>query len=291
MHYTTLVTSEELAAHLDDPRWVIVDCRFTLGQPERGRHAYLEAHIAGAVYAHLDQDLSGPVVPGQTGRHPLPAVERIAQTLGGWGIDATAQVIAYDDAGGAYAARLWWTLRWLGHDNVAVLDGGWQRWQATEGPTRSGNEERPGAVFIAQPRPQMVVDAVRMLGLLHDPAYRIVDSRSPERYRGEQEPIDPVAGHIPSAVSGPSSAVLGPDGRFLPSEALAEHFQTLIGPVTPEQTVFYCGSGVTAAHNLLALAHARLGDAVLYAGSWSDWITDPQRPVVQGTGVDDKLSW
>lgn len=282
MSYTTLITSEDLAVHLGDAHWIVVDCRFTLGQTERGRQAYQQAHIAGAVYAHLDEDLSGPVVSGQTGRHPLPAVERMAQTLGRWGINETAQVVAYDDSGGSLAARLWWMLRWLGHDNVAVLDGGWQRWLDISGPTRSGSETRPAAMFTPQPHPQMVVDAVRVLGLLHNPTYRIVDSRSVERYRGEQEPIDPVAGHIPSAVSGPSSAVLAADGRFLPPEMLARHFQTLLGPTTPEHTVFYCGSGVTAAHNLLALAHAGLGDALLYAGSWSDWITDPQRPVAQG---------
>lgn len=282
MPYTTLITSEALAAHLDDTRWIVVDCRFTLSQPARGRADYQRAHIAGAVYAHLDEDLSGPVVPGQTGRHPLPSVEHIAQTLGRWGIDQTAQVVAYDDSGGSQAARLWWMLRWLGHDNVAVLDGGWQAWLDSDGPTRSGSESRPATVFMPQPRPQMVVDAASVLSLLHNPAYRIVDSRSAERYRGEQEPIDPIAGHIPSAVSGPSSAVLAADGRFLPPETLAAHFQTLLGPIAPEQTVFYCGSGVTAAHNLLALAHAGLGDALLYAGSWSDWITDPQRPVDQG---------
>jgi thiosulfate/3-mercaptopyruvate sulfurtransferase len=282
MPYTTLISTDDLAAHLDDPRWVVVDCRFTLGQTERGRQAYQQAHIAGAVYAHLDEDLSSPIVPGQTGRHPLPSVQAAAQTFGGWGIDGGTQVVAYDDSGGSQAARLWWMLRWLGHDQVAVLDGGWQRWQERGGPTRGGSETRQATTFTPQPRPQMVVDAATVLGLLDSPDFRIVDSRSAERYRGEQEPIDPVAGHIPSAVSGPSTAVLEADGRFRSPEALAEHFQTLLGPVAPDHAVFYCGSGVTAAHNLLALAHAGLGDALLYAGSWSDWITDPQRPIARG---------
>lgn len=282
MPYTTLITTDDLAAHLDDARWIVVDCRFTLGQPQRGRDDYQQSHIAGAVYAHLDEHLSGPVVPGKTGRHPLPSIEAAAETFGGWGIDQTAQVVAYDDSGGSMAARLWWMLRWLGHTNVAVLDGGWQRWQQGGGPTRSGIETRPAAQFVAQPRPEMVVDAAKVLGLLDDPAYRIIDSRSAERYRGEVEPIDPVAGHIPGAISGPSTAILAADGRFLPPETLTKHFQTLLGSAAPEQTIFYCGSGVTAAHNLLALAHAGLGDALLYAGSWSEWITDPQRPVAKG---------
>lgn len=282
MSYTTLIGTDDLAAHLDDPRWVVVDCRFTLGQPQRGRDDYRQAHIPGAVYAHLDQDLSGPVVPGQTGRHPLPDVDTAARTLGGWGIDGLTQVVAYDDSGGSMAARLWWMLRWLGHSSVAVLDGGWQRWRDTGGAASAGVETRAPAQFTPQPRPELLVDAARVLDLLHNPAFRIIDSRSAERYRGEVEPIDPVAGHIPGAVSGPSTAVLATDGRFLPPETLAAHFQTLLGPVAPEQAVFYCGSGVTAAHNMLALAHAGLGDALLYAGSWSDWITDPQRPVAKG---------
>ena len=290
MPYTTLISADDLGAHLNDPHWIIVDCRFTLGQTERGREAYQQAHIAGAIYAHLDEDLSGPIVPGKTGRHPLPSVEAAARAFGSWGIDDTTQVVAYDDTGGSTAARLWWMLRWLGHDQVAVLDGGWQRWLERGGPTGSGVETRPPALFRPQPRPQIVVDAAKVLGLLDDPDYRIIDSRSAERYRGEQEPIDPIAGHIPSAVSGPSSAILAPDGRFLSSQQLAEHFQTLLGPVAPEHAVFYCGSGVTAAHNLLALAHAGLGDALLYAGSWSDWITDSQRPIARVVNVNEKIS-
>lgn len=282
MSFTTLIDGATLAAHLDDPAWAIVDCRFTLDQPARGRQAYLQAHIPGAVYAHLDEDLSGPIVPGRTGRHPLPSVEDAARTFGEWGIDEQTQVIAYDDAGGAFAARLWWLLRWLGHDAVAVLDGGWPRWLAEGRPTRSGVEQRAPRRFVPRPRPALVVSAEELLRQLHNAHVPIIDARAPERYRGEVEPIDAVAGHIPGARNAPYSANLAPDGRFLPPAQLAEHWRAVLGTAPAEQAILYCGSGVTAAHNALALAHAGLGMPRLYAGSWSEWITDATRPVERG---------
>lgn len=279
MAWSTLISADELARRLDDPNVVIVDCRFSLDQPERGRQDYVQAHIPGAVYAHLNDDLSGPVIAGQTGRHPLPSIAEAAQTFGRWGIDATKQVIAYDDNNGSIAARLWWMLRWLGHEQVAVLDGGWAQWRRDDRAVRSGIEARAATIFVPQPRPELVADAADVQCVAHDPAFKVIDSRSAERYRGENETIDPVAGRIPGAISGPYAQNIDAEGRFLPAATVAARFQTLLGPTAPDQCIFYCGSGVTAAHNLLALAHAGLGDGRLYVGSWSDWITDPQRPI------------
>lgn len=280
--YTTILSLADLAPHLGDDAWAVVDCRFSLGDPARGRRDYLTAHIPGAVYAHLDEDLSGPVVPGHTGRHPLPDVDRLAKTFSAWGIGDGVQVVTYDDAGGSVAARLWWLLRWLGHDAVAVLDGGWPRWQQEGLPVRSGEESRPPRAFTPRPRPGLLADATEVERLRRDPSSRVLDARAAERYRGEIEPIDPVAGHIPGAGSAPFSENLDPDGYFRTPEELRARFDRICGNVPPERVVHYCGSGVTAAHNVLAMAHAGLEGARLYAGSWSEWITDPDRPVVAG---------
>jgi len=282
MVYRTLVSAAEVAAHLDDPAWAMVDCRFALADPGRGERDYLAGHIPGAVYAHLDRDLAGPVVAGRTGRHPLPAVGMIAGTLGGWGIGEGVQVVAYDDAGGAFAARLWWLLRWLGHGAAAVLDEGWPGWSAEGRRVRAGAESRPPRAFVPRPQPGMVADAGAVMRLRTDPGWCLLDARSADRYRGENETIDPVAGHIAGAVSAPFAENLDADGRFRPADELRSRFAGLLAAVPPERTVVYCGSGVTAAHNLLAMAHAGLDGAKLYAGSWSEWITDPARPVAGG---------
>lgn len=282
MPFFTLISTSNLHAHLHDPNWVIVDCRFSLADTERGRRAYREAHIPGAVYAHLDDDLSGPIVPGTTGRHPLPGVNRFAQTASEWGIAEGVQVVAYDDFGGGIAARLWWMLRWLGHEAVAVLDGGWPAWQRDGLPVRDGDEARPSRTFVPRPHPEWIVNAEEVNALRTDPSCRLVDARTAERYRGEHEPIDPVAGRIPGALSAPFAGNLDADGFFLPPDALRSRFEPLLGSIPPEHAICYCGSGVTAAHNLLALMHAGLGTALLYPGSWSHWITDPNRPVATG---------
>lgn len=282
MLYTTILSTSELADHLADPDWAIVDCRFWLADSERGRRDYQQAHIPGAVYAHLDEDLSGPIVPGKTGRHPLPAVDAIAQTFSNWGIDSRVQVVAYDDAGASMAGRVWWMLRWLGHDAVAVLDGGFPHWQKEGRTTRSGVETRSPRSFAPYPRPEMLASTADVLAAMRDAHQLVFDSRAAERYRGENETIDPVAGHIPGAVSAPYADNIGPDGLFLPREALRDRFEALLDDVPAEQTMFYCGSGVSAAQNLIALAHAGLGDARLYAGSWSEWIADPSRPIAIG---------
>lgn len=280
--YTTLIAADVLAAHLDDPDWAVVDCRFSLQEPERGRRAYQAGHIPGAVYAHLDEDLSGPVIPGRTGRHPLPAPEIFAARLGRWGIGHTTQVVAYDDAGGAYAARLWWMLRWLGHEAAAVLDGGWQAWVAAGFPQRAGTETRSPAVFTVRLRPERVATAADVMVRRLDPDWRVLDARGADRFRGENETIDPVAGHIPGAVSAPYADNLTPDGHFRDVESLRRRYQALLGDVPATRAICYCGSGVTAAHDVLAMLHAGLGEGLLYPGSWSEWITDPTRPIATG---------
>ena len=279
MAYTTLIAPADLEPQLTNPSWVVVDCRFALDRPEHGRQEYEQAHIAGAVYAHLNEDLSGPIVAGKTGRHPLPDVAEAARTFGRLGIANSSQVVAYDDAGGAIAARLWWMLRWLGHDDVAVLDGGWQRWRSEGRPTRSGNETRQPAEFSPRSRPELIVNGEEVARAAIDSAYRVIDSRSTERYRGTHEPIDPVAGHIPGAISAPLTENLDESGQFLPPERLAERFHSVLGDIPSDNAIFYCGSGVSAGQNLLAMAHAGLGEGRLYVGSWSEWITDPDRPI------------
>ncbi len=284
MIYTTLIDTDDLARNLGSHDWAVVDCRFSLDDPQRGRSDYLAAHIPGAVYADLEGDLSGRVVPGSTGRHPLPAVDRLAATIGAWGIGPGVQVVAYDDGNGSMAARLWWMLRWMGHSAVAVLDGGWARWRDEQRSVRPGVEVRPERVFAPHPRPELLAQVDDVLADLHAPDVRLIDVRSPERYRGEHEPIDAVAGHIPGAISIPFTDNLGVDGRFQAPEQLQQRFIQLLRDAPLHRAILYCGSGVTAAHTALALAHAGLGDARLYAGSWSEWIVDRARPVEQGDG-------
>ena len=228
--------------------------------------------------------MSGPIVRGQTGRHPLPALEAITATFSKWGIDSKTQVVAYDDAGGAIAAaRVWWLLRWLGHDNVAVLDGGWQHWLRENRSTHSGVEHRAARTFIPQPHPEWIVTAQDVLEMTHDPHARVVDVRNADRYRGENEIIDPIAGHIPGARSAPYAGNLDADGKFLIAEQLRAKYKLLLGQAAVDHTAFYCGSGVTAAHSVLAVAHAGLGHSRMYAGSWSEWILDPVRPIKTGS--------
>lgn len=277
--YKTLISPAELQQQYQPGSWLVVDCRFDLADTEAGRRAYEQSHIPGAVYAHLDDDLSGEIIPGKTGRHPLPTIEAAIALFSLWGIDDSVQVVAYDDKGGGIASRLWWMLRWLGHDAVAVLDGGWPAWQAGG----MAISDKPANVrprqFKARPGSLPTADAAKVDEVRTGTAYTVVDSRAAERYRGEVEPIDPVAGHIPGAVNLPFPANLA-DGSFLDADSLKARFQEALGNKPADQVIFYCGSGVTACHNLLAYAHAGLGDAVLYPGSWSDWITDESREIV-----------
>jgi thiosulfate/3-mercaptopyruvate sulfurtransferase len=281
--FSTLIQTEQLASNLGDPEWAIVDCRFYLANSDRGRQEYLVGHIPGAVYAHLDEDLCGPITPGITGRHPLPEISVITEKLSRWGIDATAQVIAYDDAGGSMAAaRLWWMLRWLGHSKVAVLDGGWRKWKREGLPVLDGEVKRPIRVFQANIQANLRIQSDEIQACLGHPGFLLVDVRNADRYRGENETIDPVAGHIPGAINLPYIQNLDPRGRFLPPETLKNLFAQALEGIPTEEAIFYCGSGVTAAHSLLAMAQAGLGIAKLYDGSWSEWITDPNRPIVTG---------
>ncbi|MBI2614612.1 MAG: sulfurtransferase [Gemmatimonadetes bacterium] len=280
--YTTLITVDRLVEHLGDPSWAMVDCRYRLADLGFGRAAYAESHIAGAVFADIGDDLSGPVVPGKTGRHPLPDVAALSAKFSAWGIDEAVQVVAYDDSGGSMAARMWWLLRWLGHDGVAVLDGGWPTWAAAGWSVQAGVEGRKVRRFVPRERPESVLTAEQVEEVRADPAWRLLDARSADRFRGENETIDPVAGHIPGAVSAPYADNLEAAGRFKSPKELRRRYLQLLDGVPADRAACYCGSGVTAAHEVLAMAYAGLGEAKLYAGSWSEWITDGSRPVAAG---------
>lgn len=282
MDYNTIITAKALVDNLTAEKVAIIDCRFTLGEDSRGYTDYLHAHIPGAVYAHLDKDLCGPTIPGKTGRHPLPDIDFLVERFSRWGIRRGVQVVAYDDwpgQGVPVAARLWWSLRWLGHEKAAVLDGGWDGWLREKFPVSKGEEVRARDMFVPDVNPGVVADSSMLERMRKDPASRVVDSRSSDRYRGENENIDPVAGHIPGAVSLPYQDHFDSEGYLHPIAVVRSKFKQILGDTPSSDVAFYCGSGVTAAVNLLALAYAGLGDARLYGGSWSEWITDPQRPV------------
>ncbi len=227
MPYTTIISTEELAENLDNPQWAVIDCRFSLQNTEQGRRDYAEAHIPGAVYAHLDEDLSGPLESGKTSRHPLPEVDTFQATLSTWGIDDDTQVVVYDDWGGAIAARAWWMMRWLGHENVAVLNGGWPAWTSEERPTRSGSESRNRATFVARPRPELLADAEEVARNIESGEFMLVDARTPDRYYGIGENLDPISGHIPGAVNHFYGQNLH-EGRFLPPHELKRIYGPLI---------------------------------------------------------------
>lgn len=284
MTHETIVDVATLAAHLDPRRWRVVDCRFELTDPAAGRRKHAEATISGAIYAHLDEDLSGPVVAGTTGRHPLPAREAFAATLGRWGIEADTQVVVFDDRGGAFAARLWWMLRWVGHRAAAVLDGGITAWSAAGHALVPGAEPGAPTGFVAGESLVGIAQVDEVLAGLGDATRVLLDARSAPRFRGEQAGVDPVAGHIPGARSAPCMDNLGDDGRFLPVDRLRARFEERLAGADPARAIAYCGSGVTACHDLVAMAHAGLPLPRLFPGSWSEWITDPSRP--QATGDD-----
>lgn len=280
--HRTLVDAATVAAHLDDPRWVLVDCRATLGDPIEGPRRYAAGHLQGARYAHLDADLSGPI-SATSGRHPLPDPDTLADRLGGWGIGADTQVVAYDDAGGAYAARLWWLLRWLGHEQVAVLDGGVPAWVAAGHALVAGTPEVHRRHFVGTPCDGLWLDSIEVLELVEGRSPGVlVDARGAARFAGVEEPIDPIAGHIAGAINLPFTGNLGADGRFLAPTELAARYRAALAGRPPTEVVAYCGSGVTACHALLAMEHAGLPGARLYAGSWSEWLRDPTRPLRTG---------
>ena len=281
MTYTTLVSAATLHQHINDPKWVVVDCRFSLANSDAGGYAYRHGHIPHARYAHLNKDLSSAITDF-TGRHPLPDFTLLAKKLGAWGITNDSQVVVYDDACGAFAGRLWWLLRCLGHDKVAVLDGGIQHWKKQGFPLTTTLPTIQSGTFRPYLNTAYWASASQVQNSLAKKMICLIDARTPERYRGELEPIDPVGGHIPGALNRPFQLNLASDGLFLPADQLRRQFKQLLGDTPPEQTVHSCGSGVTACHNLLAMEHAGLTGSKLYAGSWSEWIRNKNRPVATG---------
>jgi len=281
MFWRTLVEPEELADRIDSPELVIVDCRFDLRDPGAGERAYRAGHVPGAVYAHLDRDLSDQTREGK-GRHPLPEADRFCATLAGWGVTPSSQVVAYDANDGAIASRLWWMLRLLGHARVAVLDGGLSAWAAAGGMLDNAVPRPRAGSYRARFDVRGMASTAVIAARMASGNGRLFDARAPERFRGEVEPIDRVAGHVPGAVNRPYVANLETDGRLRPREQLAEEFRALLGDTRASDAVLMCGSGVTACHNLLAMEHAGIHGARVYAGSWSEWISDPSRPVARG---------
>ena len=279
--YSTLIKSEELFAHLSDPDWVVIDCRFDLFQPEWGLENYRLGSIPGAVYADVEKDLSGPKT-GDTGRHPLPDPESFLSTMGSMGVSNQSQVVVYDTSSGSFAARLWWLLIYYGHPRVAVLDGGYTAWVQAGFPIMTGDQRRSPAHFTGFPNEEMVISSSEMLTLHSHEGYRVMDARSPERFRGEIELIDPIAGRIPNSLNRFHQDNLDQAGKLKEPEILLREFKLLLGDAPPENVIVYCGSGVTACHHLLALASAGVQGVKLYAGSWSEWILDPNRPLAKG---------
>jgi thiosulfate/3-mercaptopyruvate sulfurtransferase len=278
--YTTLIGTDELAL-ARDTSWVVVDCRYDLRNPDAGREQYRDGHIPGAVYAHLSKDLSGPV--GHVGgRHPIPTTDAIEATFGGLGIGRDVQVVMYDADAGMFASRMWWTLRYMGHQAAAVLDGGWTKWLREGRPQRAGEEARAPATFTGHPQEALRLSVSDIEASLGDPSTLLIDARAAERFEGGSEPIDRTPGHIPGAVNHFFRKNATDEGVMLSPDALRQQFAGVIGNRSPERVVMYCGSGVTACQNLLALEHAGLTGAKLYPGSWSEWSSDPRRPIETG---------
>ena len=275
-----LLSPQDLAAHLGDADWVVFDTRHDLADPAKGRQAYAAGHIPGARFLHLDDDLSGKKT-GTNGRHPLPDPTAFAAHMAKQGVTDDTHVVVYDDTAGSYAVRLWWMLRWLGHERVSVLDGGLPAWQAAGLPITNDVPAPRQGMFAARPHLGWTVDAPFVERFHADASMKLVDARAPERYSGAQESIDPAAGHVPGAMNRFWKENVAADGRFKKPEALRAEFEKLLAGASPSQSVHMCGSGVTACHNLFALELAGLSGGRLYPGSWSEWCSDPSRPVAK----------
>jgi thiosulfate/3-mercaptopyruvate sulfurtransferase len=271
MAFTTLIEPATLAEHLTDPDFAIVDCRFKVDDVAWGRAEYERAHIPGAAFADVEHELSA-AEKGKDGRHPLPDPDVFARTVSRLGIDRRTQVVTYDQDAGMYASRFWWMLRWMGHEAVALLNGGFAAWRAEGRATVSGAEARQPRSFTGRPRREMVATAAEVQSRIAQPDWRVIDARAPERFRGEVEPIDRVAGHITGAVNHPYASNVTAEARFVPPAQLRAQFAASLGGVPSDHVICYCGSGVTACQNILALEHAGLPGAKLYPGSWSEWI-------------------
>jgi thiosulfate/3-mercaptopyruvate sulfurtransferase len=276
--FTTIISTDDLQQALPHGDLVVVDCRFDLRETSAGRAAYETAHLPGAVYADLDRDLSGAKT-GTNGRHPLPAADAFAQTIERLGISNTSQVVVYDQRNGMFASRLWWMLKWMGHDAVAVLDGGFDKWTGERRQTETGWHDAAPARFVPHPRPDMLVPVANVLAETDRPRV-LIDARAPERFRGEVEPLDKAAGHIPGARNRFFQKNVNEEGTMRPASELAQEFKEIAG--SGVEIVCYCGSGVTACQNLLALEYAGIPGAKLYAGSWSEWSADPSRAIATG---------
>jgi len=277
--YSSLISTQIAQDNLDNPQWRFFDCRYELTVSEKKKAEFSVSHIPGALYVDMDQDLAATHIPGKTGRHPLPLVDDMAKKLSAMGIDKSIQVVVYDDAGGAHASRFWWMLRWLGHDAVAVIDGGWYRWIKEERFVSSELLIPKAKEFIASPRFNWTVTADEILENLYNPEMYLLDARSTQRFCGVNEKFDPVAGHIPGAYSIPFTDNLDKNANWKSRSELRQKFENLLDGSPAEESVSYCGSGITACHNILAMYHAGLGESRLYPGSWSEWITNPDRPI------------
>lgn len=281
---SNLISVSELRSRIDDPGLRLIDCRFDLADPCAGRQDYLQGHIPGAVYADLDRDLAAPISP-QSGRHPLPDVTKFTATLARWGVSNVSDVVVYDAASGAVAARAWWLLRWLGHERVRLLDGGYAHWTAAGGSVASGAEKVPAADFVPRAREEIVLTTAELANDIEGiAATGLYDARDTARFRGAIEPIDPVAGHIPGSQSLPYPVSLNEDGSWKSKAALRELWLAVLGENTNTPWAVMCGSGVTACHLAISGMEAGYREPRLYVGSWSEWIRDPQRPVALGEG-------
>jgi thiosulfate/3-mercaptopyruvate sulfurtransferase len=280
MAYATLITTDEVVSQRDDS-WVVVDCRYDLRNTSAGREQYLHAHIPSAVYAHLSKDLSGSA-GSVGGRHPIPTAEAIEATFGRLGIGRDVQVVMYDEDVGMFASRMWWMLRYMGHEAAAVLDGGWAKWTGEGRPGRAGEETRESATFSGQPQNERRLDLSDVEARIGDPSTLLIDARAAERFEGKSEPIDRAPGHIPGAANHFFRGNATDEGVMLSPDVLRQRFAKVMGGRSPDQVVMYCGSGVTACQNLLAMEHAGLSGARLFPGSWSEWSSDPKRPVETG---------
>lgn len=273
----TLVSTAELAAHLAD--WRVFDCRHDLVNPSIGAEQYAQSHLPGAAFASLDRDLS-TAKTGRNGRHPLPAPEAFLAWLGQQGVKRTDTIVCYDQSGGTYASRLWWMLRWIGHDDAAVLDGGFPKWVKEGRPVTTEVPSFAPTTFTGKPDDSMHVSAAWIEARIGKPGLAILDARTAQRYAGIGETIDPIGGHIPGALNRFYMENVGADGCLKPAAELREAFMKLLGSTPPSSLVQQCGSGVSACVNILAMEHAGLAGSKLYPGSWSEWCADPARPMV-----------